>query len=175
MASGATQAIDGSTVRWAPGFADRFPRVSIAPSLRSRGRLDAAGPADSVLLEAGTEPLVVLREGPPRVVETALDLSAPEIANEDSLPLLVGAFVDLAMGEDLLSRSAAGGRGSLASQVGPLETLRAQPGTEPTVQSRDSTLLLPLLLLAMALLMWDVGTLGRRLLRDVARPARSAQ
>ena len=175
MASGATKALDGSMLRWAPSLADRLPRMSIAQSLGSSGRLDAAGRADSVLLEAGTEPLIVLRGGLPRVVETSLDLSAPKIANEDSAPLLVGLLVDVAMDEDLLARTAAGGRGSLASQVGPLETLQAQPGTLPTVQSRDSTLLQPLVLLAMALMLWDVGTLSRRLLRDVARPARIAQ
>jgi Aerotolerance regulator N-terminal len=173
VASGAPDAIDGSTLRSAPGFADRLPRVSIAPSLRSRGRIDAPGRADSVLLETGTVPLIVLRHGPPRVVETSLDFSAPEMASDDSLPLLVGLLVDVAMDDDLLSRSAAGGRGSLASQVVPLESLQARPGTAPSVQSRDSTLLLPLLLLAMALLMWDVGALGRRLARDVDRPAQS--
>ena len=175
VASGAPEAIDGSTLRWAPGFADRLPRVSIAQSLSSRGRLEAAGPADSVLLEAGTEPLIVLRAGTPRIVETALDLSAPEIANEDSLPLLVGLLVDVAMDEDLLSRSVAGGRGVLASKVGPLESLQARPDIAPSARSRDSTLLLPLLLLAMAMLMWDVGALGRRLMRETGRPARSAQ
>jgi hypothetical protein len=175
IASGAPAAIDGLTLRWAPGLAGRWPRAAIEPSLRSRGRLDAAGPAGSVLLEAGTEPLVVLRHGPPRVVETALDLSAAETANEDSLPLLVGVLVDVAMGEELFSRSVASGRGALASQVRPLEALRARPETAPSVQSRVSTLLLPLLLLAMALLMWDVGTLGRRLGRDAGRPARSVQ
>ncbi len=175
IASGAPEAIDGSTLRWAPGFADRRPRAATASSLRSRGRLETAALADSVLLEAGTEPLVVLREGPPRIVETALDFSAPEIANEDSLPLLVALLVDVAMGEDLLSRSAAAGRGALASTVGPLETLRARPETASSVQSRDSTLLLPLLLLAMALLMWDAGALGRRLMRETIRLPRSAQ
>jgi hypothetical protein len=43
------------------------------------------------------------------------------------------------------------------------------------VQSRDSTLLLPLLLLALALLLWDVSVLGRRLMRDAGRPAGSAR
>jgi hypothetical protein len=175
IASGPPEATDASTLRWAPGFADRLPGVPTAPSLRSRGRLEAVGRADSVLLEAGTEPLVVLRGGTPRIVETALDLSAPEAANEDSLPLLVGLLADVAMDEDLLSRSAAGGRGALASKVGPLETLQARPDSSPSVQSRDSTLVLPLLLLAMALLMWDAGALGRRLARDAVRPAQSAQ
>jgi hypothetical protein len=175
VASGAPETIDGSTLRWAPGFADRLPRVSIGPSLSSRGRLEAAGPADSVLLEAGTEPLIVLRAGPPRMVDTALDLSAPEIANEDWLPLLVGLLVDVAMDEDILSRSVAGGRGVLASNIGPLESLLARPDIAPSARSRDSAFLLPLLLLAMALLMWDVGALGRRLVRETGRPARSAQ
>jgi hypothetical protein len=174
FAGGAPETIDGSTLRWAPGFADRWPRVAIAPSLRSRGRLETAGPADSVLLEAGTGPLVVLRHGPPRLVETALDLSEPEGANVDSLPLLVGVLVDVAMDDGLLSRSAAGGRGALASQVGPLEALQARPEVAPSLQSYGSTLLLPLLLLAVALLMWDVGALGRRLMRETGRPARSA-
>ena len=175
IASGAPAAIDGSTLRWAPGLAGRWSRAAIEPSLRSRGRLEAAGPADSVLLEAGTEPLIVLRHGPPRVVETALDLSAAETANEDSLPLLVGVLVDVAMDEDLLSRSVAGGRGVVASKVGPLESLQARPDIAPSARSRDSTLLLPLLLLAMAMLMWDVGALGRRLARDAGRAVRSVQ
>jgi hypothetical protein len=175
VASGTPKTIDAATLRWAPGFADRWPRVAIEPSLRSRGRLEAAGPADSVLLEAGTEPLVVLRHGPPRLVETSLGLSDPENAKADSLPLLVGVLVDVAMDDGLLSRSAAGGRGALASQVGPLEALQARPEVAPSLQSYGSTLLLPLLLLAVALLMWDVGALGRRLMRETGRPARSAQ
>jgi hypothetical protein len=175
MASGAPEAIDGSTLRWTPGFADGLPRESIAQSLRSRGRLEVAGRTDSVLLEAGMQPLIVLRNGPPRVVETSLDLSSPDIANDDSLPLLVGLLVDVALDEDLLSRTASAGRGSLASQVGPLETLQARSATAPSARSRDSTLLLPLLLLATALLMWDMGALGRRLARDADRPARSVQ
>ena len=175
VASGAPEAIDGFTLRWAPGFADRLPRSSLAASLRSRGRLAATAPADSVLLEADTVPLIVLRAGSPRIVDTALDLSAAELANDDSLPLLVGVLVDVAMDEDLLSRSATGGRGVLASKVGPLESLQVRSGSTPSVQARDSTLLLPLLLLAMALLLWDVGALGRRLMRDTGRQARSAQ
>jgi hypothetical protein len=175
VASGTPKAMDASTLRWAPGFADRWPRMAIAPSLRSRGRLEAAGPADSVLLEAGTGPLVILRQGPPRLVEISLDLSNPEGANADSLPLLVGVLVDVAMNDGLLSRSVTGGRGVLASKIGPLESLRARPESAPSVQSRRSTLLLPLLLLAMAMLLWDVGTLGRRLMRETGRPARGAQ
>ena len=175
VASGTPKAIDASTLRWAPGFADRWPRMAIAPSLRSRGRLEAAGPADSVLLEAGTDPLVILRQGPPRLVEISLDLSNPEGANADSLPLLVGVLVDVAMNDGLLSRSVTGGRGVLASKIGPLESLRARPESAPSVQSRHSTLLLPLLLLAMAMLLWDAGTLGRRLMRETGRPARGAQ
>jgi hypothetical protein len=175
VASGSPEAIDGSALRWAPGFAETLPRASISPSLRARGRLEAAGPADSVLLEAGPEPLIVLRKGPPRIVETTLDLSAPEIANEEWLPLLVGRLVDVAMDDDLLSRSVAGGRGALASKVVPLDSLQARFASTPSAQSRDSKLLLPLLLLAMALLLWDVAALGRRLLRDTGRPARSAR
>jgi len=175
VGNGAAETVDGSTLLWAPGFADRLQRTPLATSLRSRGRIDAAGPADSVLLEAGTEPLIVLRHGPPRIVETSLDLSDAENANEYSLPLLIGLLVDVAMDEDLLSRSAAGGRGTLASKIGPLERLQARSETAPSVQSRDSTLLLPLLLLAMTLLMWDAGALGRRLIRDAGRPARNTQ
>jgi hypothetical protein len=175
MASGAPEAIDGSTLRWAPGVAGRLSSTPLELSLRSLGRLDAAGRTDSVLLETGTAPLIVLRHGPPRVVETSLDFSAPEIASEDALPLLVGLLVDVAMGEELLSRSAAGGRGLLASKIGPLEALQARAAIAPPVDTRESTFLLPLLLLAIALLMWDAGVLGRRLVRETSRQARSAQ
>jgi len=175
VGNGAAETVDGSTLLWAPGFADRLPRTPLATSLRPRGHLDAAGPADSVLLETGTEPLIVLRHGPPRVVETSLDFSAPDIANQDSLPLLVGLLVDVAMDEDLLSRSAAGGRGVLASNVGPLETLQARSEAAPPVPLHDSPLLLPLLLLAMTLLTWDAGVLGRRLMRDASWRLRSAR
>ena len=92
-----------------------------------------------------------------------------------ALPLLVGVLVDVAMDDDLLSRSVTGGRGVLASKVGPLESLQARSDRAPSAQSRDSILLLPLLLLAMAMLLWDVGALGRRLMRETGRPARSAQ
>jgi len=175
MASGAPEAIDGSRLRWTPGVADRLSSTPLEWSLRSRGRIDAAGRTDSVLLETGTAPLIVLRHGPPRVVETALDFAAQEIANEDALPLLVGLLVDVAMDEELLSRSAAGGHGVLASKIGPLETLQARAATAPPVDTRESTFLLPLLLLAIALLVWDAGVLGRRLVRETSRQARSAQ
>jgi hypothetical protein len=79
------------------------------------------------------------------------------------------------MQQDLLSRSVAGGRGALASKVVPLDSLQARSESSPSVQSRDLALLLPLLLLAMAMLMWDAFALGRRLLRETGRPARSAQ
>jgi hypothetical protein len=175
IASGAAEAISGSTLRWAPGVADRLSHVPLELPLQSRGRIDGAGPADSALLEAGTTPLAVLRHGPPRVVETALDFSAPEIANEDALPLLVGLLVDVAMDEELLARFVAGGHGVLASKIGPLETLQARAGIAPPVDTRDSTVLLPLLLLAIALLMWDAGVLGRRLMRETTRQTRSEQ
>jgi len=175
IAGGAPEAIGGSALRWAPGVADRLSRMPLELPLQSRGQIDGAGPADSILLEAGTTPLAVLRHGPPRVVETSLDFSAPEIANEDTLPLLIGLLVDVAMDEELLARFVAGGHGVLASKSGPLETLQARAGTAPPVEPRDSAVLLPLLLLAIALMMWDAGVLGRRLVRETTRQTRSTQ
>jgi hypothetical protein len=63
----------------------------------------------------------------------------------------------------------------LASKIGPLETLQARAGTAPPVEPRDSAVLLPLLLLAIALMMWDAGVLGRRLVRETTRQTRSTQ
>jgi hypothetical protein len=176
VVDGDPEAINGSTLLWAPGLAGGLPRMRPAPLMRSRGRLETAGPADSVLLQAGATPLIVLRHGTPRVVETSLDLSGPEIAHDDALPLLVGLLADVAMDDSLLARTASGGRGAVASQVAPLERLQVRAATVPlAVHARDEATLLPLLLLAMALLMWDVGALGRRLVRDAVRPVRSVQ
>ena len=173
LLDGRIQAVDASTLIWAPGPLRSAPQRPASVPTSTRGELDAPRASDVVLAESG-RPLIVLRSGSPRVVETSLDLSSPEFAREEALPLLVGFLVDTALGEPLLDRSVDAGRGETASQVAALRTLEARARRSTDVQSTDSAVYLTLLLIALALLAWDASLLGRRLMRDYVRPARAS-
>jgi hypothetical protein len=171
---GALTTLDASTLLWSAKGSKATAHLPASLPPQARGRLDPPRGSDVVVLEAGDVPLIVLRPGPPRIVETSLDLSSPQLAGEVAMPLLLALLVDVALDESLLGRTAQRDRGQSSSWVAARGTLQAQAA--PTARSRDAgvTFSLPFLLLAIGLLAWDAVMLGRRLLRDHPGPARNA-
>ncbi len=141
--------------------------------LRTRGSVGPTNQRDTVLLEADGSPLIVLRPGPPRDVETSLDPQPAGLGADEALPMLLGQLVDLAASESLLDREVHAGLGAGASRVAPLADLRARP-TPASAASADDSLIAPLLWLALALLLWDAFTLVRRLARARQRTPEAA-
>jgi hypothetical protein len=82
-------------------------------------------------------------------------------------------LADSALDESLLSRSVTAGRGDDASRIASLRTLRASAGPGPRSAVHRPAFLVPLLLLALALLAWDAFALARRLARDRLRSTAS--
>jgi hypothetical protein len=172
IAAGAPATLQASPLLWDTDSRDAAPPIPETLPLRTRGRLDPPGDADRVLLEAADTPLIVLRAGLPRTVETSLDLAAPEFYADAAFPLLIGLLVDTALDESLLGRTARANRGESASMVAARATLEAHARPPVAVRDAGRPVDPPLLLLALALLAWDATTLGRRWLRDRGRPAR---
>jgi hypothetical protein len=167
---GATATIDASTLSWSSTNDGTVPVLPVEFARRTRGRIEPPGAHDVVLLESRGAPLIVLRPGPPRVVETSLDFSSPDAAAEAAVPLGIGFLADLALDQRLLDRTARAGRGAAASRVAQVAPLQSGGAERPLHQSRDDTLERPLLWLAMLLLAWDAALLARRLLRERRRP-----
>jgi Aerotolerance regulator N-terminal len=170
---GAISTLDASTLSWPSAIDGTAPAVPMELARRARGRIEPPGAHDVVLLESEGRPLIVLRPGPPRVVETALDFSSPAAGAEASVPLVIGLLADLALDQRLLDRTVQAGRGSAASLMAPIAQLQAGDADRPLLRTGDSTIERPLLLLAMLLLAWDAALLARRLLRDNRRSAQA--
>ena len=168
--AGAPGTVDASTVSWSTTGASGPPPAG--PELVTRGRVEPPGASDLVLLEAAGTPLVVLRRGPPALVETSIQPPVAVSSAETEFPLLVGWLVDAAIGERLLGREVHAGRGESESRVVPLAALQARPQVAAVVQpAPDESFSRPLLWLALALLLWDAAALARRLARERSRPA----
>jgi len=162
--TGPPAALDPAQLTWS-SVAGRL-REQLAGRLPDRiaGSLASPTAADRVLLSGGS-PLIVARGGTPRIVETALDVTAPGFESGPGLPLLVSALADAALDTQLLARIASAGRGEQASRVAPLAdpSVVAQPTKYAVATGLSIT---PLLLLALALLAWDALLASRRLLRE---------
>jgi hypothetical protein len=164
---GAPTVLDASRLFWSPTAADLQRQLADHLPAAARGRLEPPRPGDIVLLGSGTSPLIVSRAGSPRRVESVLDIEAPGFATGPGLPLLVAALADVALGEPLLGRTASADRGDDSSRVVPLAVTAplAQIAPAPVVAPLT---ILPLLLLALALLAWDTAALARQLARSRA-------
>lgn len=173
LRDGPVAILDASLPSWSPLVRNAAPAMGGDAIRHTRGRIGPAGPGDTVLLESGGTPLAVLRRGPPRIVETAVDFGSPAATGDESVPLLLGALFDVALDQALLRRAALGGRGAAASSVVPLARLQARDVGGPAVRPHDTTLALPLLWIAIGLLAWDAVLLGRRLLRNRHRALRA--
>ncbi len=170
---GVINTLDASTLSWSSANGGTVPALPMEFARHTRGRIESPGARDLILLESEGTPLIVLRPGPPRVVETSLDFSSPAAGAEASVPLGIGLLADLALDQRLLDRTAQAGRGSAASRMAPVAQLRAGGADRPLHRSDDSTIERPLLLLALLLLMWDAALLARRQLREHRRSAQA--
>jgi hypothetical protein len=170
---GAINTLDGATLSWSSAVEGTVPELPLEFARRTRGRIEPPGMRDVVLLESGTTPLILLRTGPPRVVETSLDF-ASQVADADAaVPLGVGFLADLALDRKLLGRAVQAGRGPAASRAAPIAQLRAGGTEQALLRSGNSAIQRPLLWLAILLLAWDAAVLARRLLRDGRRSAQA--
>lgn len=165
LATGVASDLDPSALLWSASASSLRQRLAGHLPARARGPLAAPGERDVVLLATGATPLMILREGAPRVVESALDLEAPGFAASPGLPLLLAGLVDLALDASLLARTVNMDRGDDASRVTPLDAAPLPVRSEPR-QDAAPLDLRPLLLLALALLARDLWLLGRRIVRD---------
>ena len=166
FATGDQETIRASAISWSRGEAVAVPPVT-GPDLATRGRIDPPGASDIVLLGAAGTPLVVLRPGPPAMVETSLDPDAAGNADGATQPLLVAWLIDAALGERLLGREVHAGRGESASRVVPSAELRARSAAGPVLRpTPDDSISRSLLWLALGLLLWDATALARRLARE---------
>jgi hypothetical protein len=171
FATGPRETVEASALSWSTGGAVAAPPIT-GPDLATRGRVDPPGASDLVLLEAAGTPLVVLRPGPPVLVETSIQPEPAGHPTDATTPLLVAWLIDVALGERLLGRVFHAGRGESASRIVPLTELRARSAAVPVVQpSPDDSISRPLLWLALALLLWDATALAGRLARERRRTA----
>jgi hypothetical protein len=166
---GPEQPLDTGATSWSKSLAGA-PQDAVNLPPRVRGRLEAPRASDEVLLAAGDVPLIVRREGSPRVVETTLDLGAPELAGTETVPRLVALLADAALDATLLDRIAVLDRGGTASAIAARGTLAAPPRATRATHLAAEPFVLPLLMLAAILLAWDALALLQQWLR--ARPRR---
>jgi hypothetical protein len=173
LRDGVVNTLDGATLSWSSAVEGTVPELPMEFARRTRGRVEPPGERDVVLLESGSTPLILLRTGPPRVVETSLDFASQASGSDAAVPLGIGFLADVALDRRLLDRTVQAGRGSAASRAAPIAQLQAG-GTERTLlRSGDNTIERPLLWLAILLLAWDAALLARRLLRDSQRSAQA--
>lgn len=134
--------------------------------LQTRGPLAPPGSADTLLLAAGSMPLIVERRnaGAP-LIETALEAAADD-ASRTVAPLLVALLVDRAVSASLLDAVAVTARTEHAIAVVPREgSMSAAPDSAASaLQSRHWVR--PLILAAALVLLWELATLLRRWRRE---------
>jgi hypothetical protein len=143
-------------------------RIALDPALlRLSGKLDVK-PADTVLLAAATEPLIVRRAGAPPTIEATIDFASARLAQSSELPLLVQFRFDRVLGMDLLDEIALADRGPRAVQVAPVAHAQSHTRERTPIQSQARDLTLPFVLAALAVLLWELAALGRQwlMLRD---------
>jgi hypothetical protein len=135
-------------------------------ALRARGPLAPPGSGDTLLLAAGSLPLIVERRnaGAP-LIETALDAEADD-ASRTVAPLIVALLVDRAVSTSLLDAVAVTARTGRAVAVVPREAaLSTAPDSAGTaVHSRHW--IRPLIAAAALVLLWELATLLRRWRRE---------
>jgi hypothetical protein len=164
--SGATAPLAAGRLMWAPRM-DAARRIDTGDlPKQARGRLESPRPDDVVLLTAGETPLIIRRDGSPRLVEIALDVGPPSIGRSEAFPLLMALLADEALGRPLLQQLVAVDRGREASNVAAPSKLSVTGNSHTRVRAAAPIALSPLILLALLLLAWDAWTLLRRFVRD---------
>jgi len=137
------------------------PELDVA-TLRGRGPLAPAGDGDEVLLEASGQPLILRRHADAQTIETSIDADSPGFAATSAFPMFIACLVDLALEQAMFERLAIVDRGDGASLVVGRDIVTA-PTRQASVAAEDRrSLAWPLLLLACALLAWDLFALARQ-------------
>jgi hypothetical protein len=135
-------------------------------ALRTSGRLAPPGSEDVQLLAAGPTPLIVQRrsEGAP-LIETALEAESAD-RDRPVAPLLVSFLVDQALSTALLDGVAVVARDERAVRVVPRDDAAGAANASGTssLQTRDWAT--PLLVAAVLVLLWELGSLLRRWRRE---------
>jgi hypothetical protein len=127
---------------------------------RAEGRV-VSGPAG--------RPLAVLRPGPPRTLETVLDLQDGEAAARSEYPLLVASLLDATAGEVLTQRLVHAAHAPADARIAPdtaalARWQRAHRGPRTPLASHASVDLTPAMLtLAVLLAVWELAVAARAL------------
>lgn len=123
-------------------------------------------PADTVLLAAGGEPVMVSRAGATGTIETSLNFDAVALTRGPDLPLLVNLMFERLFGGSLLDAIAITDRGKSSTKVAPLAREGSANGErEPSRPRSFSDWAGPILVAALLALMWEIVAMGRQWLR----------
>lgn len=152
--------------RWQPGIG-RLEEINLAPGWVANSTW-GSGPAagHEIILAAAGEPLIVVREGTPFTIESTLDMSRSEFADQPEYPVLVAGLVDLALGRTLLDPFITSARDAEASIIAPsrLQTTRSLGTMYGTARQPLADIVLALaalVLLADLLLIWRASRAAR--------------
>ncbi|MFM9914891.1 MAG: hypothetical protein ACKVOX_03700 [Rhizobacter sp.] len=164
-------------LQWSSSVAESSRIRLDAEALQAASALHARH-ADVVLLAVGDAPVIVRRAGAPSLIETSLDFGSMGITRGPEVPLLVNLMFESVLGEHLLDRIAIVDRGPTSARVAPVvrggAAAQSLPGRLPaasgvTPAADDLPLLRswtwPTLAIALAVLLWEVVSLGRQWVR----------
>jgi len=141
-------------------------RLYVAAQMQAR-------PNDAVLLAAGSDPVIIARNGASKRMETSLDFGTMAATAGPEIPLLVNLLFEQLFDKSLLDEIAITDRGPAASRVVPQPGVEQPAGTPQTTAApilRNGTR--PLLLAALLVLLWEIVALARQSYR-IVKPARA--
>jgi hypothetical protein len=135
-------------------------------ALRARGTLAPPGSGETLLLAAGSMPLIVERRnaGAP-LIETVLDAEAADTSRTVA-PLLVALLVDRAVSASLLDAVAVTARAARAVAVVPHDVVPSAAADAAGFAPQSRHWMRPLIVLAALVLLWELATLLRRWRRE---------
>ncbi len=156
-------------LQWATSVAGSRRAGIDAQRLRVAATLQARSP-DVVVLAVGDQPVLVARAGATRRLETSFDFAAMAGARGPEIPLLLNLMLEQLLGQPLLDAVVVTARAATAAAVVPAPRPATAPVPPPAVETQaQADAVRPLLLAALAVLLWEVAALGRqwrRLTRD---------
>lgn len=169
----APAALTGS-LQWAASVAGSRRAGIDAQQLRVAATLQAR-PPDAVVLAVGDQPVLVVRAGAAKRLETSLDFEAMAGARGPEIPLLLNLMLEQLLGRPLLDAIAVSERDAAAVAVVPAPRRATAPVPLPSVEPHAQLdAVRPLLLAALTVLLWEIAALGRqwrRLTRDARAPS----
>jgi len=137
------------------------PELDVA-TLHSRGALAPAGIGDEVLLEASGQPLILRRHADAQTIETSIDADSPGFTAMPAFPMFIAVLADLSLEQPMFERLAIVDRGDGASLVVGRDLVTTTARQASVAVEDKKSLAWLLLLLAGALLAWDLLALARQ-------------